>query len=278
MRQLKADEKDKVLVAIMNNHSDFAIARDQHWYRIPVSSAEKWLKKRWPPQWLAFYQTKVFGPEAWAVNYYARVLRIREVCRYELFPGQPRDSKSSKRYFQLFLEPLRQLLQPILSRRWRRIIFIPTYWQKFVSASEINDLYDESPLEDRLWAEFKRLQIRAERQELVRANARNYMLDFAIYCELGKINVETNGDAWHANPERAARDNLRDNDLKTDGWRVLRFNTSQVQEETTEYCVSTIAKNINKLGGIKEGKFISRKIDLKPVGGYQLGLFDDFDD
>jgi hypothetical protein len=32
-----------------------------------------------------------------------------------------------------------------------------------MQALEINDLYDESPLEDRLWAEFKRLQISAER-------------------------------------------------------------------------------------------------------------------
>ena len=28
--------RGEVLVAIMNNPLDFAIARDQHWYRIPV--------------------------------------------------------------------------------------------------------------------------------------------------------------------------------------------------------------------------------------------------
>ena len=48
----------EVLVAIMNNPLDFAIAQDRHWYRVPVSSAEKWLKGQWPPQWLAFYQTQ----------------------------------------------------------------------------------------------------------------------------------------------------------------------------------------------------------------------------
>ena len=31
----------QVLVAIINNEQDFAIARDHHWYRIPVRSAEK---------------------------------------------------------------------------------------------------------------------------------------------------------------------------------------------------------------------------------------------
>jgi hypothetical protein len=44
----------EVLVAIMNNPLDFTIAQDRHWYRVPVSSAEKWLKGRWPAQWLAF--------------------------------------------------------------------------------------------------------------------------------------------------------------------------------------------------------------------------------
>ncbi|MBN1936850.1 MAG: hypothetical protein JW934_19470 [Anaerolineae bacterium] len=47
----------------MNNIADFEIVRDDHWYRIPVSSQKKWLEQRWPPEWLAFYQTKTFGVE-----------------------------------------------------------------------------------------------------------------------------------------------------------------------------------------------------------------------
>jgi hypothetical protein len=45
----------EVLVAIVNNKRDFAIIQNQNWYRIPVSSVKKWLIKRWPPQWVAFY-------------------------------------------------------------------------------------------------------------------------------------------------------------------------------------------------------------------------------
>ncbi len=187
--------RGEVLVAILNNLLDLAVARDQHWYRIPVSSAHKWLKNRWPPQWLAFYQTKVFGSEAFAVNYYARVLDVRQVYRWQLFPDQPHDEKGERRYYQLILTPLRQLPQPIISRRLRRIVFIPTTWEKFINAVEINDLYDESSLEDRLWAELKRLQISAERQEFVQVNGRNYALDFAIYCTSGNLDVETDGDA-----------------------------------------------------------------------------------
>ena len=32
--------RGEVLVAIMNNLLDFAIARDRHWYRIPARSVE----------------------------------------------------------------------------------------------------------------------------------------------------------------------------------------------------------------------------------------------
>ncbi|MCB9159584.1 MAG: hypothetical protein H6644_06980 [Caldilineaceae bacterium] len=35
-------KSEKVLVAILNNLKDYRIAQQQHWYRIPVSSAEKW--------------------------------------------------------------------------------------------------------------------------------------------------------------------------------------------------------------------------------------------
>jgi very-short-patch-repair endonuclease len=245
-------------------------------YRIPVSSVDKWLRGRWPPQWLAFYQTKVFGNEAHAVNYYARVLNVHKRYRWELFPDQPRDERSQRRYFQLILEPLRRLPRPILSRRWRRIVFIPTTWDKFIGAAEMNDLYDESPLEDRLWTGLKKRQIPAERQEFVQVKDRSYALDFAVYCVSGKIDVETDGDTWHADPERIPLDNLRDNDLETVGWRVLRFNTPQIHHEMDEYCLPTIVENINRLDGLDEGRLIPRRIDLDAPGGLQqLGLFND---
>ncbi len=142
-------------------------------------------------------------------------------------------------------------------------------------AIEINDLYDESSLEDKLWLELKRRQIFAERQEYITVNKHNYFLDFAIYCAKGRIDVETDGDYWHANPEKSVEDNLRDNDLKTAGWQVLRFSTSQIQEQAAEYCVSTVVKNINKFGGVDDGKAVPRKIDLNiPPGSYQPSLFD----
>lgn len=267
-------KRGEVLVGIINNKLDFAILREQFWYRIPVSSAEKWLKGRWPPKWLAFYQTIAFGAEKHAVNYFAEVLDIRQVRRWQLFPNEPQDGKSNKRYYQVFVKSIQTLPKPIYSRRYRRIIFIPTTWEKFVNASEINDLFDESSLEDKLWAEFKRHQIPAERQEFVIARKNNYSLDFAIYCAKGNVDIETDGDFWHANPDKAEQDNLRDHDLSTEGWKVLRFTEKQIREQSASYCIETVVDNINKLGGVDEGKVIPRKINVDK-SSYQPSLFDE---
>ena len=78
-------------------------------------------------------------------------------------------------------------------------------------------------------------------------------------------------------PTRSASplDNLRDNDLETAGWRILRFNTHHIQEEMAEYCLPTIVENINRLGGVDEGRLVPRRINLDGPGGWQqLILFE----
>ena len=243
-------DNDRVLVAIMTSKSDLDLAREHCWYRIPVRSAKKWVGSRWPPQWLAFYQTGRFGREAFSITYYSQVQGIKEVSRRELFPHEAANEKSEQLYYQLLLGPLCRRADPIMSRRRRRITFICTTWRKFVNASEVNDLFNDSLLENRLWAEFRRIGISAERQMFVQAKSRNYALDFAIYCGSGKLDVETDGDRWHSDPKSIAHDNIRSNDLQTCGWRLLRFNGMQVEEQMAEYCLPTILENIAELGGL----------------------------
>ncbi|MGC9521799.1 MAG: endonuclease domain-containing protein [Anaerolineae bacterium] len=237
--------RGEALVAILNDPAALEILREQGWYRVPVSTAPK----RWPPRLLAFYQTKVFGDEAYAVRYYGSVREIREVSRAELFPYETPNPKSGKRYHQVFLDDLRVLPQPIVSRRWRRIVFIPTTLEKFWLAEEINDLFDDSPLENRLWAELKGLRADAERQWRVQVDRRRYYLDFALFCRWGRVDVETDGDTWHVGSKRAARDNVRDTDLQVNGWQVVRFTGVQVREQMASYCVPRIEAMVERLGG-----------------------------
>jgi hypothetical protein len=85
----------------------------------------------------------VFGTEAHAIHYYAEVLAACEVCRWELFPEEAQNAKSEKRYCKFELAPLERLSKPIISKRLRRVTFIPTTWNQFRNADEIDELWVE---------------------------------------------------------------------------------------------------------------------------------------
>ena len=270
------DARRDFLVAIMNKPRDFAILREKLWYRIPVTSVKSWLEKDWPPSWIAFYQTSIFKNEGFAINYYGKVKNEPKVVYgWQIIPERSKnDEKGMKQYYQVSIESLIPLEKPIFSHRWHRVTFIPTTHMKFFKAVEINDLYDSSVLEDRLWAEFKRLQISVERQKHVTYNNRNFFLDFAIPCAKGDLAIETDGDTYHANPEQASKDMVRNNELETYDWRVLHFSTRHIQEQMQEYCIPTIITNIKNLGGYKDEKGRIRNVDLSlPPGSYQPSLF-----
>lgn len=111
----------ELLVAIINNQLDFSIARDKHWYRIPVASVKKLLKGKWPPQWLAFYHTKAFKGNAHTITHFAQVLKIGGAKRWQLFPELPLNEKSDHLNYQLLISPLKKLPNPIFSRRWKNL-------------------------------------------------------------------------------------------------------------------------------------------------------------
>jgi hypothetical protein len=134
--------RGEVLVVIMNNRADWAIAQEQHWYRIPIEQVEK-LKQRqqWaPPQWLAFYQTKEFGQDAYTIQYFAKVQAIGEVTRQQLFPEEPDNPKSQKLYCRMEFESVQRLTEPIRSDRLRRVTFIATTFEKLMHSQEIKEL------------------------------------------------------------------------------------------------------------------------------------------
>lgn len=238
------------LVAIMNNKADFARAASEHWYRIPVRSA--------PPRVdfarlsrLAFYQTKVFADEKWAVNYHAEVRDVDRVKRVELLPKERDHPRAQDEYYRLEISDLERLPKPIPSRRWRRIVFIPTTIEKLFQAEEINDLYHESPLEDELWRHLKRAGIPAERQFYIGKRDRIYCLDFAIFCARGNLDIECNSEEWHSTSKDRARDAQRDKDLAQWGWSVLRLTTRQIRRKARS-SLRVIEENILSLGGLRE--------------------------
>lgn len=148
-----------VLVAVLKAPRDLETAREQHWYRIPV--------KRLPTRAvgapiLAFYQTGAFGDERWAVRHYAHAERWAEVRRIDLLPDEPDHPRAQEPYYQVWLGPLKALPHPIASRRWRRITFIVTHWERLQTVEAVEDLLHGSALEESLWQAMRRLGYLAE--------------------------------------------------------------------------------------------------------------------
>ena len=238
----------EVLIGIMNNQRDFEIARTQHWYRIPVKSADRYIRDIEQMQYLAFYQTKIFKREAFAVNYYAEIERISVASRIELLPDEAGHQNAEVPYYKLEISPLERLSQPIPSKRPRRITFIKTTLEKFKMAREINDLFHTSPIEDLMWEALKVAEIQAERQYEIREHNANYDLDFAIECSDGTmVNIECNG-ATHDYDDAVRWDRRRNTYLTTRGWLVLRFGTDELRNDIRG-CVNKVRTLINQHGG-----------------------------
>ena len=239
----------EVLVAIMNNQRDLEIAQTQRWYRIPVKSADRFIRDIEQMRYLAFYQTKVFKRDAFAVNYYAEIERISAVPRIELLPDEAGHQNAEVLYYKLEISPLQRLSQPIPSRRLRRVTFITTTLAKLNTAPEINDLFHTSPIEDLMWEELRAAEIQAERQYEIRESDASYDLDFFVECGDGaKIDIECNGDTYHSTKAARDRDRRRNTYLTTNGWLVQRFGTDELRNDIRG-CVNKIRKLINQHGG-----------------------------
>lgn len=148
-----------VLIAVLKDARDLAIARDQHWYRIPVNRLPA---RAVQAPVLAFYQTKAFGAERWAIRYYALARRWTQLRRIELLPQEADHPRAQDPYYQVWLGPLHALPRPIVSRRWRRITFIVTHWQRLHEAEAVEELLHGSLWDDYLWRAMRNLGYLAE--------------------------------------------------------------------------------------------------------------------
>jgi hypothetical protein len=159
---VEPDRYATVLVAIMNRPRDLAIARDQHWYRIPVDRVPK---RGLHAPILAFYQTRAFAEEKWSINYYASATAWEVVPRIQLLPEEADHPRANELYYKVHLGELRRLAHPIVSRKWRRITFIVTHWERLVKAYEISELLHGTIWEERLWRALRKLGRLAEEDD-----------------------------------------------------------------------------------------------------------------
>lgn len=181
--------EDRVLVGVMPHPRDLDLAREQHWYRVPVKSAPKGIHA----EYVAFYFTQAFGPDLrWAIHYYARRTGHELVRRVDLLPEEAEHPRANDLYYKLQLGPLREKQPPIVSLRWRRITFIQTTWDRFVAAREINDLFSsDNVFVDRIYHALKARGIQPERAVEIREGNGRYTVDLLIPCREGAVMLAT---------------------------------------------------------------------------------------
>ena len=244
LRYSRVRPDERVMVALLPQPRDWYLLRDQGWYRIPCKT-----QLRHDYRHLAFYfGDESFRKKAWQICWWATIESREIKPRRELLPDEADNAKADLLYFKLSVGELRPLQRPILSRRARKLVFVPTTLDKLCGADELNDLWHESPLEDALWQTLREHGIPAERQWFLYAARSQYCLDFAVFCERGGLDIECDGDSYHANAEKSREDNLRNNALTSAGWAVLRFNTEQIIHEMPA-CLRTIRATIAQRGG-----------------------------
>ena len=239
-------QKEKlVLVGVVNRKKDLEIARKEHWYRIPLKHFPKRKAK-----YLALYQTRVFDKEGKAINYYASIKSSSLHKRRELLPDEQNHPRSEDYYYKINLGPLRATSCRIENRYGRRIGSAFTTLKELLRSKEISELFNIVPIEEIMRQALKKRRIKAIGGYSIMENKRlRYRLDFAIFCQRGKINVECDDLRWHSQPKQRAKDKKRDHWLRKRGWRVFRFSGEEIKNNTST-CIKILKQTIQNLGGL----------------------------
>jgi hypothetical protein len=199
--------------------------------------------------YLAFYQTKAFDDEKWAINYYASTRRYRPVTRAELLPEEANHPRAAEQYYKVEIGPLQRLPRPIPSKRLRRITFIPTSLERLLKAEEINDLWDRGSREDRLWEAFKQEGIEAERQYEVEEGTVGHLVDFAVFCQEGQVAVMCEREPVGEDPRVIRERQVSDYDLAAQGWTVLYLDGQQLSRDVPG-CLAAVRGAVSRCGGL----------------------------
>ncbi len=249
-------EPRDTLVVLLPLRRDRDLAERQGWYRARPSRSVNELGNLTAFRQLLFYQPDSFGAERRRIEYTANVTGYERARRVDLLPDEPEHLRAEELYHCFELGPLRRLTTPILSRIRRRLLFVPTTASRAAGATDINDLFMGTPIEDRLFSGLREEGLLPERQlwlEVPSPGARQRCptmrcLDLALHCRDSGLDVECDGDKWHTGVERAAKDRRRDNALTVNGWHILRFGTADIRDALPD-AVACVREAVQCYGG-----------------------------
>ncbi len=158
------------LVVVVNNRRDWWRVRDEGWYRIPLKHAPHPVAA----EYLAFYFTRRFGRQAWQVPCYAPVRRYALLQRRLLLPHQEDHPRADDWYYRVELGPVEHLPQPLVSRRLRRVTFIPTTLERLLAADDVAELWQIDEESAVLWRYFPDLALKTTKRLFVEERRDRY--------------------------------------------------------------------------------------------------------
>lgn len=252
---MKRDIEKDTVIGVLKHKRDLPIAIHDKWYRIPVKSAPI-IVRDMKIRYLALYQGKQFKDYPSQIQWYGEVGKITIHKRIELFPDEEYDPNANEDYFRIEFTEVHKLSEPIRVVRPRRIHFITTAFERFIRAQELNDVFLESPIEERFWEALKSEDIDAERQFIIdypeNKQQKFYVLDFAIFCRIRNIDLECNGDKHHyEKKEDVKKDQRRNRVLTKKGWAVLRYTKDEINNKI-EFCINELKETVDKYGGLQD--------------------------
>jgi len=241
------DKRDKiVLVGVLKDRHDLNILLKENWYRIPVRYAPK---RRF--DYLAFYQPLPFGYRGKCIRYYARVLNYRVIKRSDLLPDEQNHPGARDYYSQIRVGKIKKLPQPIRNIIPRRISFGFTTLNHLLKSKDILQLYNVTPTEPMVENGLSEAGIRAIPQYYVKGGEKRFFLDFAIFCQKGKIAIECDNKKVHSIPSQKKKDKIKDAFLRSYGWKVIRLPEDDIVSDLPG-CIKRIKKAVRRLGGLKK--------------------------
>jgi len=233
----KTTEQNKnILVGVIKNRRDLRILLKYGWYRIPVVHIPK---RKF--SYIAFYEPISFGKKGKRIEYYAHVLRKTVVRRIDLLPKEKDHPRAHEKYVKIQCGEVKKLPHAIKNVVPRRISFGFTTLKKLLSAKNILELYGIPQTEEIIKKELARVGIKAVREFPVSADGKRYRIDFAIFCEKGKIAVECDNNKAHGSKVQIIKDKAKDIFLRHHGWHVVRLKEKEIIEYT-DRCIARIKK------------------------------------
>jgi very-short-patch-repair endonuclease len=79
----------------------------------------------------------------------------------------------------------------------------------------------------------------------------DYQLDAAIPNL--KIGVEADGEIWHNNPDKIAKDKRRDSELASKGWIIVRFTDKELNDHPQD-CINVLLQVIKRRTGMQNSE------------------------